>query len=148
MTDQEWLDLAIEFDVGMPPVINGYFMTPDVPDGGYHEHDRIVMRYNAETKLRKWAVLRGSRCLTKKGNWLYESMPSHRSGAFIKRTRFDTNRRLSTPSRWPGRKNADSGSGSSAVGRCRLPVPRSGRWSKPGRNARGKKLLYSRDPTT
>ena len=38
----------------------------------------------------KWAVRRGGSCLSKKGEWVYEPLPSSRTESFYKRCRFDT----------------------------------------------------------
>jgi hypothetical protein len=38
----------------------------------------------------RYAVRRGGCCLTKRGDWIYEPMPSSRTQAFYKRCRFDT----------------------------------------------------------
>lgn len=37
----------------------------------------------------RWKVIRGSHCLSKRGDWVYEPLPSSRTDAFLKRCRFD-----------------------------------------------------------
>ena len=37
-----------------------------------------------------WAITKGAVCLNKSGEWEYEPMPSHRTDAFIKHTRWAT----------------------------------------------------------
>lgn len=55
----------------------------------------ITYRINEDTLLRKtgankWAIRRGSWCLTKRWEWEFELLPSGRSDAYLKRTRFDS----------------------------------------------------------
>ena len=38
----------------------------------------------------RWKVARGSYCLSKRGDWVYEPLPSSRTDAFLKRCRFDS----------------------------------------------------------
>lgn len=49
----------------------------------------LVRRRNAEGPDR-WAIHDGVNCLTKKGKWEYERIPSNRSAYFFRRCRFDT----------------------------------------------------------
>lgn len=37
----------------------------------------------------KWAIRHFDSCLTKKGTWIYEPLPSARTESFFKKTRFD-----------------------------------------------------------
>jgi hypothetical protein len=42
------------------------------------------------TEGQKWAVCMDNMCLTKALKWEYERSPSNRTGAFLKKTRFDS----------------------------------------------------------
>jgi len=56
-----------------------------------------VERVNTSKDGKNWAVrCRGGLCLSKRGKWEYEPMPSSRTGAFKKRCRFDTAREAMT----------------------------------------------------
>ena len=46
---------------------------------------RLTMDYTGKGK---WAIRFAHQCLSKKGNWIYEPMPSSRTESFFKKTRF------------------------------------------------------------
>ena len=55
------------------------------------EHERVtIVRARQRDKSHKWKVMRGPTALTKSGDWVYESMPSSRTDAYLAQTRFDS----------------------------------------------------------
>lgn len=80
--DAELLARAIKFDAGPAPVVGAFLMDED---------DDCESRMTVESRgSTGWAVCDGRMCLTKRGDMIYESMPSYRTDQFIKRTRFAT----------------------------------------------------------
>lgn len=89
MTNEELLARAIEFDAGNPAELNGMIVEDD-DDIKSHYRVFISLRDNTDGK-KKWAIHEGgSFVLSKRGDWVYEPMPSSRTKSFLKRTRFDS----------------------------------------------------------
>jgi len=85
ITDAELLALALSFDAGPPPTINGYALPPETPREFYGWPVTIESRGSTG-----WAIVNGRSCLNRDGEWEYESMPSERKEEFIARTRWAT----------------------------------------------------------
>lgn len=72
LSDEELLKRATAFDAGEV-------------NGKTHVIDRVTIETRGGGT---WAICWHGSCLTKKKEWVYEPMPSSRTAAFIKRTRF------------------------------------------------------------
>ena len=89
MTNEELLACAVEFDAGPPPILNGQLFNPEWADAERYRV-RIVQRFNAQTKLYKWAIHDGFHDLTKAGSWEYARSGSTTRADYLKRCRYET----------------------------------------------------------
>lgn len=76
--------------------VSEYLVNPAAP---FHEHVRVQFSCAAGEGPHApptdwWAVRYMGRCLTSKGEWVFEPQPSSRTRAFLNRTRFDRDRAL------------------------------------------------------
>ncbi len=85
MKVEELLARAIEFDAGPPPHLNGFLV--EATDTWVKSRHHVSISKRGETA---WAIVDGQYCLSKEGEWEYESLPSNRQEEFIARTRFPT----------------------------------------------------------
>lgn len=84
---EELFPLALEFDLGPIPIINGK-LTSDFPEiCGFAGKYNVSLRYRGTTG---WAIIESNTsCLSKsKNEFVYEPSPSNRDEKFIEDTRF------------------------------------------------------------
>lgn len=78
LTTLEKLDLATVFTIGDHAM--GDTITVEMTDNGQVP--------NSGDGVKRWAVRDGRQCMSLKGVWEYEPMPSNRTRAWLKRFRF------------------------------------------------------------
>jgi hypothetical protein len=92
VTAEELLSAACEFDLGPEPLLMGNYKWYEKYPKESRQHHVYVrnMGNNNDDGPDRWGIFRDGRsvCLDKKGEWLWQSMPSSRTDDFYEQCRY------------------------------------------------------------